>query len=107
MRLPDAPVSELELFVGLHAAVVRQQEAEGVTRHVEDARCLTRVKHVDDVEPEISLQPVDVHVGSVEHLRGRFTVMPSTKNHCGRELASNICMLRAPRILVFIQRNPK
>ena len=65
---PDAPVGQLELFVGLHAAVVGQQVAETVSGETQDSRRLTRVKHVHDVEPQVSLEPLHVHVGAVEHL---------------------------------------
>ena len=31
-------------------------------------QCLPRVKEVDDIDAEVALEPVDVHVGAVQHL---------------------------------------
>ena len=53
--LPDSPVGQLKLFVGLHTTAVLKQKGQGVPGQVEDTARLSCVKHVDHVEPKVSL----------------------------------------------------
>lgn len=54
----------------MYAADVTQQVLQAKAWQAEEARRLAGVKHVDDEEAKVLLQPEDVAVGAVQHLQG-------------------------------------
>ena len=75
---PDAPVFKLELFVSVDVAVILEKILQSVTCKAERPRRLMRVKHSDDVDAKVTLQPQYVVVGTMEYLHSRKTsLLPS------------------------------
>jgi len=64
----NSPVCQLVLFICNDSTILLQQEGETESFELENSRCLTCVKHIDDVEAKVSLKPLDIHVSTVEHL---------------------------------------
>lgn len=46
-----------------------RQQRQWAPAHTQDARRLARVKHIDNIQPKITLQPHNVAVRTVQHLR--------------------------------------
>lgn len=69
INIPDPPVSQLVTFVWVHAAEVLQQMVEGMSGQVKSSTSLMCVKHVDDIQTKVPLEPLDVWIGTVKHLR--------------------------------------
>jgi hypothetical protein len=65
---PNSPVRQLELFISLHTAAVLKQKGQRVPWQTENTASLTSVKHVDNVEPKVTLQPDNIRVSSVKDL---------------------------------------
>ena len=65
---PDSPVSELVLLVCQDPTVGLEEVSKAECFLLQHTRCLTSVKHVDDVKTEIALKPLDVGIGSVKNL---------------------------------------
>ena len=67
--VPYPPIGKLELLVCLYTAAVLQQEGQRVAGQTEDSAGLACVKHVDNVEPKVPLEPENVIVSSVKNLQ--------------------------------------
>ena len=63
-----SPVSQLVLLVCQHSAVVLEEESQAEAWFLQDSRCLSRVKHIDNVEAKVFLEPLHIVVSSVQHL---------------------------------------
>ena len=59
------------LLVHRDVAVETEEMLEAKGGELQHPRGLARVEHVDDVEPEVALEPHNVHVGAVQHLDTR------------------------------------
>ena len=66
--LPYPPVCQLKLFVHLDVAAILKKKGERVFWQAKDPTRLSCVKHVHYVETKVSLEPLDVHVCSMEYL---------------------------------------
>ena len=64
----NSPICQLILFICNNSTILLQQEGETESFQLENSRCLTCVKHIDDIEAKVSLKPLDIHIGTVEHL---------------------------------------
>lgn len=62
----NAPVRQLVLLVGQNLAVCLQQIGETERLHSNCARSLTRIEQVDNVEAEVTLEPVHVRITTME-----------------------------------------
>lgn len=69
ISIPNPPVSQLVAFVRVHAAEMFEQVVEGMSGQVQGATGLMRVKKVDDVQAEVPLEPLNVRVSTMKHLR--------------------------------------
>lgn len=69
--LPYSPVCELVAFIRVDVAEDFEQVIQGVSAQVERASGLVSVEHVDHVEAEVFLQPLDIRVGAMEDLHGQ------------------------------------
>ena len=68
VRRPDAPVFQLKLFVCLDTAVVAQQILQAMSSKADCTRSQICVKHADDVDTKVTLQPHHITVCTVQHL---------------------------------------
>ena len=65
---PDSPVGQLKLFVGIDTAEMLHEVRQRVPRETENSRRLASVEHVHNVHTQVTLQPFNVAVGSVQYL---------------------------------------
>lgn len=65
---PHTPISQLVLLVSQNLAVGLEQEGKAELPEAQRSGSLSSVEHVDDVEAEVSLQPLDILTSTVEHL---------------------------------------
>jgi len=65
---PLSPVSQLVLLICDHSTVRLKQEGESSRFELEHSSGLARIEHIHDVETEVPLQPLNIHVSSVKHL---------------------------------------
>lgn len=63
----EPPISELILFICGDIAVVLQQKGQAERLKLQTSRSLAGVKHINDVETEVSLKPQDIHVRTVQN----------------------------------------
>ena len=69
--LPYPPVCQLVLLVCLHTTAVLQEKGQGVLGKVENATGLTGIKQVYYIESKVSLEPLNIPLCSMHHLRGQ------------------------------------
>lgn len=69
ISIPNPPVGQLVAFVRVHRAEVFEQVVEGMSGQVQSSAGLMRVEKVDYIQAKVSLEPLDVGVGAVKHLR--------------------------------------
>ena len=62
---PDTPVFELKVFVGLDGAVMTQQILEAMPGKAERTRRLMSVKHTNNVDTKVALEPQDIMISTV------------------------------------------
>ena len=62
---PDAPVLELKVFVRLDGAVMTQQILEAMPGKPERTRRLMSVKHANNVDTKVALEPQHVMISTV------------------------------------------
>lgn len=68
ITVPNPPVSKLVAFVRVHFAEVFEQVVEGMSGQVQGSTGLMCVEEVDDIQAEVSLEPLNVRVCAVKYL---------------------------------------
>ena len=64
----DPPVGQLVLLVSYHSTVALEQVCKAKALQLKNPCSLTCVEHIYDIDSKISLQPLDIHVSSMQHL---------------------------------------
>lgn len=61
------PVGELVLLISQNSTVRLEQVSKTESFELKNPSSLTRVEHVNDIQIEISLEPLNIHISSMKH----------------------------------------
>lgn len=70
-RVPFPPVGQLELFVQCDTAVMMHEISQVELQHLQTSHSSASVKHIHHIDPEIPLQPLNIMLATMEHLKVR------------------------------------